>query len=83
MTNPMLKQLNQVNPNLSGIKNMYTMLKAAGNPQMMLNQMLGQNPQMKQVMDYVGANGGDARSAFYKLCSEKGINPDDILSQLK
>ena len=83
MINPMLKQLSQVNPNLSGIKNMYSMLRAAGNPQMMLNQMLSQNPQMKQVMDCINANGGDARSTFYKMCSEKGVNPDDILNQLK
>lgn len=50
---------------------------------MMFNQMAQQNPQLKQVMDYVNANGGDAKQAFYKLAQEKGVNPDDILAQLK
>lgn len=50
---------------------------------MLLNQMMGQNPQIKQVMDYVNANGGDPEKAFYKLAQERGVNPDDILSLLK
>lgn len=83
MTNPMLKQLNQTNPNLAGIKNLYNTIRSAGNPQMMLNQMMSQHPQIKQVMDYVNANGGDPKAAFYKLAREKGVNPDDILNQLK
>lgn len=50
---------------------------------MMFNQMIGQNPQIKQVVDYVNANGGDPQKAFYKLAEEKGVNPDDILNQLR
>jgi len=57
-------------------------LKSIGNPQMMLNQMMGQNPQLKQVMDYVNANGGDAQSLFYKLAEERGVNPDEFIQQL-
>lgn len=83
MNNPMLKQLNLTNPNLQGIKTLYNTIRSAGNPQMMLQQMMSKNPQIKQVMDYVNANGGDARAAFYKLAQEKGVNPDDILNQLK
>ena len=49
---------------------------------MMLNQMLAQNPQYKQIMDYVNANGGDAKSAFYKMANEKGIDPNEIIHQL-
>ena len=80
----MLTNLNQsrITQTLSPIKQMMQTLKAAGNPQMMLNQMLAQNPQYKQVIDYVNANGGDAKSAFYKMANEKGVNPDDILRQL-
>ena len=64
-------------------KKMIRTLKSVGNPQMMLNQMIGQNPQLKQVMDYVNANGGDPKSAFYKMAEERGVNPNDILSQLR
>lgn len=62
---------------------MMNMVKSAGNPQMMLQQMISQNPQMKQVMDLVNQNGGDPKAAFYKMAEEKGINPDEILNMLK
>lgn len=75
--NPMMMNLN--NP----IKTMFERVKSAGNPQMMMQQMLGQNPQIKQAMDYIQQNGGNPKEAFYKLAKEKGINPDDILNQLK
>ena len=50
---------------------------------MMLQQMMSQNPQMKQAVDYVNANGGNAKAAFYKLAEQKGVNPDEILQMLK
>lgn len=50
---------------------------------MMLQQMMSQNPQMKQAFDYVNANGGNAKAAFYKLAEQKGVNPDEILQMLK
>ena len=68
------------NPYITQMLNFY---KSAKDPLDALNRMMQNNPRMKQIMDYVNANGGDARSAFYKLAEEKGINPDDILSQLK
>ena len=77
--NPMLQNLNGMNP----IKALFDKVKNAGNPQMMLQQMMGQNPQIKNVMDYVNQNGGDAKAAFYKMAQEKGVNPDDVLNQLK
>ena len=82
--NPMAQNLNQsqIAQNLAPIKNMMNMLKSAGNPQMMLNQMMGQNPQIKQVMDFINANGGDPKTAFYKVAQEKGVDPNEILRQL-
>lgn len=57
-------------------------INSFGNPQMMMNQMMSQNPQVKQAMEFVKNNGGDAKSLFYKLAQENGINPDDIINQL-
>ena len=65
------------------IKQMMDMIKCSNNPQMLLNQMMANNPHMRQVMDYVNSNGGDAKALFYKKAEEMGVNPDDILSQLK
>lgn len=82
--NPMLQTLNQnqLNSGLLPIKNMLNMVRSAGNPQMMMNQIMSQNPQMRQVMEYVNANGGDPKAAFYKLAQEKGVDPNEILKQL-
>ena len=46
---------------------MMSTIKSAQNPQMMLNNMMMQNPQYKQVMDYINQNGGDAKTAFYQI----------------
>ena len=65
------------------IKNMMQMVKAARNPQAMIQVMAQQNPKMQQVMQLVQQNGGDAKAAFYKLAEQQGVNPDDVLNMLK
>lgn len=59
------------------------MVKAARNPQAMMQMMAQQNPKMQQVMNFVQQNGGDAKTAFYKLAEQQGVNPDDVLNMLK
>lgn len=49
----------------------------------MLNQMMMNNPQYQQVMEYVNQNGGNPKDAFYKLAKEKGVDPEEILKQLR
>ena len=65
------------------IKQMMQAFRSAGNPQAMLNQLIQTNPQMKQVMDFVKASGNDPKAAFYRLAEQRGINPQDIIDQLK
>ena len=65
------------------IRQMISMVKSAGNPQAMLNQLMQTNPQMKQVMEIVQQYGGNAEKAFYALAEQKGINPQEILDMLK
>lgn len=65
------------------IKSMMQMVKAARNPQAMIQVMAQQNPKMQQVMQFVQQNGGDAKTAFYKLAEQQGVNPDDVLNMLK
>lgn len=81
MKNPMLEMLgqNQMTP----IKNLLNQLKAIRNPNAFMQNLIAQNPQLKNVMDYVNANGGNPKDAFYKMAEEKGVNPDEILSQLQ
>lgn len=84
MNNPMLNQLGRLLPsNLNQIKQMANMFKNAKNPQMLIQNMMMQNPQMKQVMDFINQNGGNAKSAFYKLADQRGVDPNEILNMLK
>ena len=82
--NPMMAGLRQARmaQALSSSKNLLATIKNAGNPQAMFGQMLSQNPRMKQVMDYINANGGDPKAAFYKAANEAGVDPEEILRQL-
>lgn len=49
--------------------------------QNMLNLAMNRNPQMKQVMEYIQANGGDPKAAFYKKAAEMGVDPEEFLKQ--
>lgn len=66
---------------LAPIKNMLAMLNSAQNPQAAFNMLAQKNPQIAQVMQLVG--GRNPQEVFYELCRQKGVNPDDILNQLK
>lgn len=50
---------------------------------MALMNLMQNNPGMKQALDYVNANGGNPKEAFYKLAQEKGVDPQAILNSLK
>lgn len=67
--------------NLAPIKNMMQMLNGAQNPQAVLQMLAQKNPQMAQVMQLVG--GRNPQEVFYEMCRQKGVNPDDILNQLR
>lgn len=75
--------MDQQNPQMAQIKQMINLVRSSGNPQAMLGQIAQKNPQVKQVMDYVNQNGGDAKKAFYAMAKEKGVNPNDIISMFK
>ncbi|MBR4377269.1 MAG: hypothetical protein IKP50_00055 [Bacilli bacterium] len=62
---------------------MISIFKNANNPQAMLNNMLQQNPNYNQIINYVKQSGGDPKTAFYKMAQEKGVNPDEIINMLK
>ena len=78
-----LTQLAKANPMMQRVKQMMGMVNSAQNPQLMLNQLMMNNPQMKQVMDVIQASGGDPQKAFYALAEQKGVDPQEILNMLK
>ena len=50
---------------------------------MMMNQLMGNNPMYSQVQQIIQQNGGDAKAAFYNLCNQMGVDPNEILNSLK
>ena len=86
MKNPILGNLNahQMMPgNIGQIMQMMQMVRSAGNPQAMVQNMAQNNPQMKQAIDFIKQNGNDPKKAFYALAQQKGVDPDEILRTLQ
>ena len=86
--NPMLGTLNQSRmgnllSQIQPIKQTMNMVRAAQNPQMMLNQVLSRNPNYQQLNKLIQDNGGDAQKAFYSLANQMGIDPNSVLDALK
>lgn len=68
--------------NQNGIASAFRMLQAASNPMAYLKSLYSDS-QIGQAMNVVQQNGGDARQAFYNLAKQKGVDPNDILNQLR
>lgn len=66
--------------NIQQIKRMMNMLKSIQNPQAAINTLAKENPAIANIIQM---SNGDLKGTFYKMCQEKGVNPDDILKQLQ
>lgn len=69
--------------NMQSLRQMANVVRNSRNPQMMLMELAQSNPQMKQAIEYIGQNGGNAKEAFYALAKQKGVNPDTILNMFR
>ena len=88
MSNPLMSMLSggvggaRIDPQaIAAAKRMMGMLGSVKNPGAALQQAAGQNPSLAAVMRL--CNGRDPKAVFFELCDQRGINPDDILSQLR
>lgn len=68
---------------LSQLKQTINTIKAMSDPNAALQNLVNQNPNVQQAMRYVQENGGDPKTAFYKLAAEKGIDPNEIAKLFK
>ena len=78
-----LMQLAKNNPMMQNVRQMMGMLNSSQNPQAMMNQIMANNPNLKQVMDFINQSGGDPKKAFYALAEQKGIDPQEIFDLMK
>ena len=81
--NPILNQLMGAALNNNPIMQMFRSVMGAQNQNMMMQSLASQNPQLKQTMDYINQNGGNAKDLFYKMAQQKGVDPNTILNQLR
>lgn len=79
--NPAMGTQNNLIQAAQSAKRMMGMLRATKNPQQALMMAAQQNPQLSAVMQMVG--NGNPKDIFYQKCKEMGVNPEDILSQLR
>ena len=78
-----LLQLAKSNPKIQQIKQMMHTVQMSQNPQMALNQFVMNNPQLKQVMDFINQCGGDPDAALRTVAEKNGFTPQDIMDLLK
>ena len=77
--NPIMGLLNQMNP----VAQLAKTLQSAGDPSAMLNQLAQTNPQIRSVQQFISQNGGDPKTAFYNLAKQQGVDPEQILNQVR
>ena len=56
----------------------YKLYSSAGDKKTLLDQITQKIPMVGEIR-----SGGNMKERFYKMCGEKGVNPDDILAQFK
>lgn len=66
--------------NIQNFQRIVSLLKSSNNPQAAIMQLAQQNPQMKQILNL--CNGKNPKDVFIEECKNRGINPDEIISQL-
>lgn len=68
---------------MNPIKSMMNKIKFAANPNQAMADMINSNPRLLQLFTAIKNNGGSPQELFYEMAKLKGVNPDDILNELK
>ena len=81
--NPLKNSLGnmQITQGVEQVKGLMNQMKAFSNPQLALQQMAQNNPQLNQVLQM--CNGKNPKQVFMSMCKDRGIDPNSILSMLK
>lgn len=80
MSNPLMGIMSGNNP-MGNIQSMVNMLKNAGNPGAMLQNMAQSDPAIKKAMDM--CRGKNPQQVFMEQCQSKGVNPQQIIGSIK
>lgn len=89
MNNPLLSMFGQtsqsqsqpqVQNNQNNLNDIVNTIRNSSNPNEAMQNMLVNNPQLKGVLNYINQNGGDAKTAFYNMAAQMGVNPNSVLN---
>ena len=83
--NKLYQQLNQQSSSapLSEAVELNRTVQQASNPNVILNKLIQSNPRLKMAYNLVQQSGGNAKTLFYQLAQQKGIDPNSILNQFR
>lgn len=71
------------NQNVETAKSIFGMLNGSSNPYQLLVNIAAKNPMIKNIMDSADKSGKSYQDMFYELAKQKGVDPDNIINQLK
>ena len=66
------------NANINSLK---SLLKSS-NPNELIQNLISQNPKMKNIMQLMQNSGKTPKEFFYQFAQQKGINPEDFVNSL-
>ena len=69
--------------NLSQIKGLMNFMQSGGDPTVMRQSMLQNNPNGNSIIAAIAKHGGNAEAAFYDMAKQKGVDPNLVLGMLK
>jgi hypothetical protein len=83
MSNPIFSNPSFKSQQSPSLFDMYNQVRHSQNPEQAMQILFANNPQYQNVMNYIQQNGGDAKSAFYNMAAQMGVDPNLILSKLR
>jgi hypothetical protein len=84
MVNPILEMLSNINrPSQNNLNSMIEMVKSSKNPQQTLLSIASNNNNLASVLRMLNQNGKTPKETFYKMCEVKGVDPSNIINQLR
>ena len=85
MSNPIFSDntsFNSSNQQSNTLMGMYNKIRHSSNPNKEAQDMLINNPDFKDIVQYINQNCGNPKTAFYNMAAQKGVDPNSILSML-
>lgn len=75
--------MDMLRPQIQQIKQQMRQIQALSNPQVAFNQMLMNNPQIGNILQFIKQNGGNSQVAAQNLAKQMGIDLKELIKELQ